>query len=402
MNMNKYKYFSLTIVMSLIGLCSCSDDNDYLEVADYKYSIYENKVNKSELPMDAQVEANQLNNVVISGITSKSTRAMFGNAEEKVNYPDFWGGSYVTPDGRLVALIKHGDTNGIKRINNIAHSSLVTYKECSFSYSELLDIKAELDSKIPTANNSVKSNIVGYGILDDKNAIEVSVIKLDDAFIEDFKRNICKSPAITFFVSGPIIEENTYFPGAWLTVSNGHGSCAFRAREKSGNKRRGIVTAGHVISVGSAAYVGSTIIGYCSQSFNSGQVDAAFIPLDTLNHTLSNFILNGADELSTSTSLPGVGTFVNMRGSETGVSGTGGYIKSINYTYIINGVTFNNMTTATYSSQAGDSGGIIYTYVSKTNTRYTVGIHKGTSKTSGVKVFTKASVALSKMGLERY
>jgi len=35
-----------------------------------------------------------------------------------------------------------------------------------------------------------------------------------------------------------------------------------------------------------------------------------------------------------------------------------------------------DLTLATYSSDSGDSGGIVYTYVSSTSTRYTVGIHR--------------------------
>ena len=60
------------------------------------------------------------------------------------------------------------------------------------------------------------------------------------------------------------------------------------------------------------------------------------------------------------------------------------------------------MTTAKYTSSGGDSGGIIYTYISSSNIRYTVGIHKGTTTISGVKAFTKADLALNALGLERY
>ena len=53
----------------------------------------------------------------------------------------------------------------------------------------------------------------------------------------------------------------------------------------------------------------------------------------------------------------------------------------------------------------GDSGGIVYTYFSNQNKRYTTGIVTGSIKVNGVikgGFYSKASLALSTLGLERY
>lgn len=56
-----------------------------------------------------------------------------------------------------------------------------------------------------------------------------------------------------------------------------------------------------------------------------------------------------------------------------------------------------------FYSDDGDSGGIVYTYISSTNTRYTVGVLRGRLGNDHNKtIYTKADIVLSKYGLERY
>lgn len=83
---------------------------------------------------------------------------------------------------------------------------------------------------------------------------------------------------------------------------------------------------------------------------------------------------------------------------------SGGYIQSTTVKVVDDNdnVRFTDMTSANYTSNEGDSGGIIYTYLSSKNVRYTVGIHHGSVPGGNTAVFTKASNALSILGLERY
>lgn len=59
-----------------------------------------------------------------------------------------------------------------------------------------------------------------------------------------------------------------------------------------------------------------------------------------------------------------------------------------------------DMVTAAYASKGGDSGGLVYTIVSSTNKRYTVGVHKGSYE--DLAIYSKADNVLTALGLKRY
>lgn len=208
------------------------------------------------------------------------------------------------------------------------------------------------------------------------------------------------SSAIAFQKSpGRCILQGTLKAGCPAEVDAGIGSFAFRAKRNSDGKE-GMVTAGHNIPIGGSLYENGVKIGTCSASHQGGSVDAAFIPInDVVTYFPSNLICNTADALSAQTSQPGVGTVVNMRGKTTGYS-SGAIISTNATTTTDEGITYTNLTSADYSSAKGDSGGIIYTYISSTNTRPTVGIHLGNNTIRAY--FTKADLALSTLGIYRY
>lgn len=62
--------------------------------------------------------------------------------------------------------------------------------------------------------------------------------------------------------------------------------------------------------------------------------------------------------------------------------------------------TFTNMTEANYPSTDGDSGGVVYSFISSNGTRPTVGVHKG-SLANGNAIFSKASQVLAAFNLRR-
>lgn len=100
-----------------------------------------------------------------------------------------------------------------------------------------------------------------------------------------------------------------------------------------------------------------------------------------------------------------MGTIINKRGWKSGR--TTGTVLSTNYTNanmgVINGPIVTNMSLASFYSDDGDSGGIVYTYISSTNTRFTVGVLRGRLGNDHNKtIYTKADIVLSKYGLERY
>lgn len=178
--------------------------------------------------------------------------------------------------------------------------------------------------------------------------------------------------------------------------SNGTSYASVGFRAKIG-KTVGIVTAGHAVKLNEVAYIGGTAVGKCTISKQGGTADAAFVKTYS-NCTPTNYLVGSTYVLSTQTSQPGAGTIINFRGSVSGVKD--GVIVSTNATDTFNGYSYTNLTTATYTSTKGDSGGIIYTYISSKDIRYTVGIHLG--RIGNTRYYSKADNVLSTLGASRY
>lgn len=160
-----------------------------------------------------------------------------------------------------------------------------------------------------------------------------------------------------------------------------------------------MVTSGHLFSARAPLYENGVTIGYCSISRNSGSVDAAFVPInDPATDYPINVLCNTVDFLSTTTSRPGETAIVNMRGAASGTSS--GRILGTNESCQVDNTIFTNMTTATFAATNGDSGGIIYSYLSASNTRPTVGVLMG--KSGDVAYFSKADLVLTALGVSRY
>lgn len=116
---------------------------------------------------------------------------------------------------------------------------------------------------------------------------------------------------------------------------------------------------------------------------------------------MSNILSGTSNTLSTTISEPGVGTTINKIGRSTGH--TSGKVISTNVSATFSsGATINNLTTANYSSAAGDSGCVVYSYVSSSNTRLTLGIHTGVSNDGVTRYYTKANEVNAALGTSRY
>lgn len=334
----------------------------------------------------------------------------FGASADKDNsaaiasYPDYYGGAFINDQHKLVVYVTGDPAASAQKITSIAGSNDVIIKPGKYSYKALTAIMEDLNKiKLSNARRPSTANFSTWALMDAENRIVVELEDFSDQKIEEFKRTVMNSPAIEFRKSaGRITLEASLDPGckAATNVSGTeYGSFAFRARRTSDSKK-GMVTAGHVVSVGGTIYYSGSSIGTCSASVQSGSVDAAFIPVnDTVAYTPSNTLCGTATVLSTSTSLPGTGTLVNMRGATTGTS-SGNIISTNASTTTSAGISYTNLTSANYTSAGGDSGGIIYTYVSATNTRFTVGLHLGANTTT--RFFTKAGLALTALSVTRY
>lgn len=61
-----------------------------------------------------------------------------------------------------------------------------------------------------------------------------------------------------------------------------------------------------------------------------------------------------------------------------------------------------DLVSATYASAQGDSGGLVYAFVKSSNTRYTVGVHKGFISGDNLSIYSKADNVLSALDVQQY
>lgn len=246
----------------------------------------------------------------------------------------------------------------------------------------------------PVANNFKK-----YWLSDSDNIIIIELDDLNETQILKFKNQVIDSPMIEFRQSSGKVEiEASLKPGQAFYSSYGEGSIGYRAKRNGVN---GIVTSGHMASIGSklsTTVSTDTIFGEVVAKKMSGSVDALFAKITDTNYTPSNTLYGASNALSTTISEPGVGTVINKIGCSTGH--TSGKVLSTNASVTIDSTTYTNLTSADYSSAKGDSGGIVYSYISNTNARLTLGIHMASD--GSTRYYVKANEINSALGTSRY
>lgn len=314
------------------------------------------------------------------------------------NYPDTYCGAYIDDNGELVIYVKGAETTRdafVQNTEGLLGGNNFRIKEATFSYNELVSLMNELNTYKDTHNNDVANGFNYYWLSDKSNNIVVELDYMSAENIAAFKAQVSDSPIITFKqADGPMMPEINMNPGQSIRTV-GSGSMGYRA--KKGGKV-GFVSAGHMGNLNDIVYVGDVAVGKIISKQASGKVEATFIEVTNSDYTPSNTINGTSNTLSTKTSKPGVGTVINKCGASTGA--TSGKIISTNATITVSGVTYTDVTTADYSSAGGDSGGIVYSYVSSTNTRYTLGTHSFSDGTT--RSFIKADNTNSALGLTRY
>lgn len=327
------------------------------------------------------------------------------SGDEKL-YPDNYGGAFITDEGRLIIYT----TEDGAEPGNLGLKETVDYEVCEFSYQELNSIMSTLNEYKVTTQDEFKDEFNLYYLSCAENRIVVFLEHLTDDNIEIFKQKVCDSAAIRFEqAAGDAIDDANLYPGGSIGKMNKTdpiGSIGYRVKR---NGQEGFITAGHVVSAGTnVTYengLGSTI-GKCEVSVDSGSVDAAFVKSTDSTYPLTNTISGTNNVLSTTISEPGEGTMINKCGARTGQ--TSGKIISTNATYSYGNSIFTNLVSAEYYADGGDSGGVVYSYVSSTGIRYTLGIHKGRNyvivngQEKMLSFYVKANLINSSLGTSRY
>lgn len=388
--------------VTIMSFNACSDADLHQELNTNEELAAKSLNEKPGIEADAshQWEANEKLTKLIESFGTTKNRFQ----EEVAKYPEYYGGAYITEQGRLTVLL-HGDQEkGRQAVHAVIGSDNVEFKAAEYSYGYLTTVMDDLNEFALSKKDPASLEfLTEFALMDASNEVEVQVIGLNDQKIAALRKSVFNKPGIKFKEStGRVKTEVTIYPGCAISRNAsmaGAGSVGFRAKRNSDGKI-GFVTAGHAILVGQTAYYGSgTAVGSCVNSQQSGTVDAAFVILSNpTSDDVSNTLCGTSNLLSTMTTLPGAGTTVNKIGHST--NHTSGTVISTNVSVIGGtGSTITNMTSANYTSAGGDSGGPVYTYISSTGTRPTAGIHMGAS--GSTRYFTKASNILSTFGISR-
>lgn len=404
-----FGWFTAVLIIAVGVVTSCSE-NENIEAVPDNFPIERGTdVFYEEADASSQQAANEIYNDLIESFIKTETRSTGIN----FTYPDYYGGAYIDNKGDLTVLIKEGVAQTKAAIPNMLNgNNKVNYKICKYSFKELLSIKDLISNYKAEHDDAIESNYFSYYISQENNQIVVELKDDSTEKIEAFREAVTNSPAVTFVKSkGEIILIATDIKaGSKINTDIGAGSVGYRAKTSDG--KTGIVTCAHVISNGATLKVNGTAVGTCTKWHYGDKVDAAFCEVTNSSYVPSNTIDSTTTVLSTETAWPGDGTTFNRRGFKTGAK-TGTIISNNADYWAKHPVTKEDIhiveaVKVKVVAAPGDSGGIVYTYVSSKNIRYTVGIMSAISIDPVTKVptgegyYIKAPYVNSTLGLSRY
>lgn len=282
-------------------------------------------------------------------------------------------------------------------IKNIAANENIIFMPAKYSYNELIDIMDRIHN-VASNKLSISQYFDFWWIEERSNRVFVFLNKFDDGVIAEFKQTVSDSPAIEFKQSlGRIQTEASLSPGQLISgTMSTPSSVGYRVTRYG---QHGVIMAGHATFKNEVFRVNGINVAKCEITQEQGNIDAAFCSTMDYGTSPDNYIYGTGNELSTTTQQPGPGTAINKCGFRTGI--TSGYVDNINAEAIAtNGNVLRNLTTVSYNSDSGDSGGVVYTYRSSSNTRYTCGIHM--ERLGSYAIFVKADEINYALGTNRF
>jgi len=314
-------------------------------------------------------------------------------------FPEHYAGAYVNDDGELVVLTTEDATeHNRSELLSLTCSSegSVNLSTARFSYNEMKETQYKIDVFISEKTSENPHKLTSWGIYDDLNALVVYTDDISRDNISRFKGTISDSKCIEFRQSfGCALSTTNLNPGKNVYLTNGNGSIGYRVRKTPGEN--GFVTAGHCTSkTGELARLsnGGSVVGVVTSRQYGGDVDAAYVVTSSA-FTPSNTTNSGVS-LRTAISTPPVGITVVMEGVKSGLRK--GRINSYSASVLMNKtVHLTDQYFANFSSQKGDSGGVVYVESDSS----TVGINIGVTD-DGQAIITKALRINNAFSLGRY
>ena len=119
------------------------------------------------------------------------------SVSKEVTYPQYYGGMYIDDAGNPVILTT--DTTKKELIKKLARYDEVIVQPCTISYQYLKNVNDKIMSCLDNKPELIENvGINTFGILADKNCIDVSLVCCTPEKIELFKSLIVDDPCITF------------------------------------------------------------------------------------------------------------------------------------------------------------------------------------------------------------
>lgn len=326
-----------------------------------------------------------------------------------LSYPIYYGGAYLTDEGKLVVNVVNETSEEIKG-DLVARcgGNGVVMNICEYSYSDLLGAARKMDDYLLSKNNMDNSlSFYGFSVCDKGNNIEVYLGDVSESNIQNFKKEVLEEPFLKFVqLEKPVLQSEILTGQSIVSGTRTYGSVGFRARRKDSHvvPVEGFVTAGHVVQrTGTYIYENesmSTPIACAEISQVSGDMDAAFC-YSMNGYTFSNRLYSDFLSVNPKLSSYFVNDRVAIRGRHSASTGviTSTYATA-SFKWVSQGisVTLTGIVKMTCNSESGDSGCIVYT----PDNMNIAGTLIGGVNNSNPSYFTPAARIVERYGLELY
>lgn len=356
------------VILLVFGLAvsSCSSD-DVLQKENNEQPIVIRK---------SSTKAHEVGMRLLESFGMTRTRSLSVN-----DYPDYYGGSYINEDGKLVVFLKGEVKNAKATLIKLIGDNDIIYIKGNYSYTELNNVLTKISLFIDSKKNpQIADNIKYYYLNDFENNVVVELDRSNEMEIKEFKSEVANFSGIVFKQCTREFQDHSLSPGSSIGTPKGTASMGYRATRFNTD---GFVTAGHAYNTGDPAYYNNTLIGSCDFSIQGGSVDAAFISITNFSIVPNNGNLIGEEY--------NIWAGDNVTKLGETIAQSEGYITSTNANVNAGGISYTDMGEATYLSASGDSGGPVYL----TNSKKVIGIHKGS--TAFTSIFVKVDNIASKL-----
>ncbi len=322
------------------------------------------------------------------------------------SFPYYYGGSYINNFGELVVLVTETgmrSKSSLDIIADVADDPII--ESCAYSYSELDAVTEAIKNNLEK-NRKIKSTYVEqvscWAVDDKDNCIYVDLLEKNDEIIGWFRENIYDSQCIVFRETDSINTDEINYSGQGVyMVGPTYFSGAFRVRRSTDDGYKyGFITCAHGNSLESTIYgFYDDYLGTVKLRRHGGAYDVSYAEMNS-SDDFSNTITGTPYSLNSTNDdilYPTYGQIVYLYARNN--KGAYGTITSTNLCLTYQNVDFSGLIGANYSSQPGDSGGLIASGAVDYGCNL-VGVHKGTF--GNYKAFTSAFKVVNLWYLNRY